>query len=181
MKKSQLRSIIREEIIYTLKESFNPRQNFIYENDEEDEIAQNIRNVAKYSTEKAKNLAAKEDKPTESILRRIMDDINRANSLEEAKDIIRQFVKDMHIDEDPRYSYEKIMFNQLLNHKYFSQFIKHFYDALLNYEKLGSPDVKKRKGGNYSGGEWGNANPSKSRGGSGDINLDNIVIPKRTK
>ena len=79
MKKSQLRSIIREEIIYTLKESFNPRQNFIYENDEEDEIAQNIRNVAKYSTEKAKNLAAKEDKPTESILRRIMDDINRAN------------------------------------------------------------------------------------------------------
>ena len=65
--------------------------------------------------------------------------------------------------------------------KYFSQFIKHFYDALLKFEKLGSPDVKKSKGGSYSGGEWGNANPSKHKGDSGDINFNNIVIPKRTK
>ena len=87
----------------------------------------------------------------------------------------------MHIDEDPRYSYEKIMFKRLLEDKYFSQFIKHFYDALLKFEKLFSPDVKKSKGSSYSGGEWGNANPSKPKGGLGDINFDNIIIPKRTK
>ena len=176
MKKSQLRSIIREEIIYTLKESF-----------EDDEILQHQKKTGKEllaKTEKKAEEEQDEKKDIKSLLKGVKEDIDKATSLENAKDIIRQFMTDMQMDVDKRYKSEKIMLRSLLEDKYFSQFIRHFYNLILKFEGLGSPNSGKNKGGSYSGDEWGNANPTKpktSPGGAGNVNFDNITIPKRSK
>jgi len=191
MKKSQLRSIIREEIIYTLKESFADEHGgpFLNEKDEnpfegDEEIAQHIKKTGEDALEKATPKDTDEKKDIKSLLKGVKEDIDKATSLENAKDIIRQFMTDMQMDVDKRYKSEKIMLRSLLEDKYFSQFIRHFYNLILKFEGLGSPDSGKNKGGSYSGDEWGNANPTKpktSPGGAGNVNFDNITIPKRSK
>ena len=151
MKKSQLRSIIKEEIIYTLRESF----------EDNDEITQHTRKFAKDLSDKQDAKDSKKDEKNDirSLLKGIKDDIDKSSSLEDAKDIVRQFMADMHVDVDERYKKEKIMLLSLLENKYFSKFIRHFYNLILKRENLGSPDSRRNKGGNYSGDEWGNANP----------------------
>lgn len=146
----------------------------IAEDDEDDEITQHARKIAKDLSDKqdAKDSKKDEKKDIKSLLKGIKEDIDKAVSLDEAKNIIRKFMKDMHMDEDKRYKNEKIMLRSLLEDKYFSQFIKHFYNLILKFEGLGSPDSKKGKGGSYSGDEWGNANPKTggpkgSSGGAG--------------
>ncbi len=151
MKKSQLRSIIKEEIIYTLRESF----------EDNDEITQHTRKFAKDISDKQDAKDSKEDekKDIRSLLKGVKEDIDKATSLENAKDIIRKFMTDMQMDVDKRYKSEKIMLRSLLEDKYFSQFIRHFYNLILKFEGLGSPDSGKNKGGSYSGDKWGNAKP----------------------
>lgn len=153
----------------------------IAEDDEDDEIAQNIKNLSDKQADKEEQ---DEKKDIKSLLKGVKEDIDKATSLENAKDIIRQFMTDMQMDVDKRYKSEKIMLRSLLEDKYFSQFIRHFYNLILKFEGLGSPDSGKNKGGSYSGDEWGNANPTKpktSPGGAGNVNFDNITIPKRSK
>lgn len=112
-------------------------------NKDDEEIRQNAEKMAKHLNDKQPDVPSKKD--IKSILAGMKDDIDGAANLGDAKAIVRQFMEDMHMDEDKRYKSEKIMLRGLLEDKTFAQFKQHFYNLILKFEKLGSPDANRYK------------------------------------
>jgi len=56
-------------------------------------------------------------------------------------------MEDMNMAEDKRYKYEKNILRSLLEDTTFAKFKEHFYNLILKFEGLGSPNTKKGDGG----------------------------------
>lgn len=135
------------------------------------EISQNARKAAKDQLDKDQSMSTKQegdDKKVKSILSNVKDDIDSAPSLDAAKSIIQNLIDSMDMKNDKRLKGEYIMLRSLLDDKSLNRFISHFYNLLLKFEKLGSPDTKPKRDGSFAGGEYGNDKPApSSRGGQG--------------
>lgn len=140
----------------------------INEGQEEDE---RLKDFAKDQTEKDtadQKRVERERKSIKSILAGIKDDIDGITNLGDAKAVVRQFMDDLDMANDPRYKHEKIMLRSLLEDKTFAQFQQHFYNLILKFDKLGSPDTKSNKiGGPELGDKWGNPNALKAKNSGG--------------